>query len=76
MRKELNECFDKDCGCPIREVQLWPYEVQMHLDFNGIGEAVFCLEEFVFEESFLATTMDELELKVRDFIVTEGKDNA
>lgn len=67
--------FDPVCGCPTRIVVIWPYEVYMHIEDDGSGDAHFDTGDFEFEKSFSnVSSLDEMQAKCVEFVKQQEQD--
>lgn len=60
-----------DCGCPEIEGIIWPYDVILHLEPNGTGEAFFDDGDEQVEVTFQAVTLDELVKAAKDYVASK-----
>lgn len=52
--------FDPDCGCPVEELVIWPFEVLIHLEPDGTGDIWLDNGDWETELNVEASSMDEL----------------
>lgn len=64
----MADSFDDVCGCPVRELVIWPYEVFMHLEDDGVGDIWLDRGDFECEYTVNASSLDELEYNARKIV--------
>ena len=60
--------FSQECGCYEETCLIWPFEMILHLEPDGTGDAFFDAGDEVFEKNFPATTIEELREAACSFV--------
>jgi hypothetical protein len=58
--EDITVSKNSDCGCYEEQCLIWPFDVVLHLEPDGTGDAFFDNGDYYFEENFPAATIEEL----------------
>lgn len=66
--EDIRPGVNPDCGCYEEQCLIWPFEVILHLEDDGTGDAFFDGGDCEFEMNFPATTIEELRAAALGFV--------